>query len=179
VFVVKEICVIQVWAFNGSSRSFRDCAKLFQSGFSLTTRQPLKAFPQSFGHDSGHGFSGFPGYASRETMGLRILDIEGGHAAILTSRVSSDRIHRLRETRRFRPNYLQERTSGAKGHDDYITFTPGINPRPSSFYIFKGDEDDISTREAALEAVFWLCIMARLKSCPWSLYILSTVFVAD
>jgi hypothetical protein len=86
--VVKEIRVIRVRAFYRSSRSFGDCAKLFQSGLPLTTRQPLKPFPQCFGHHTGHGLSGLVGYGRRETMGLRVFNIEGWHAAILTGQVS-------------------------------------------------------------------------------------------
>jgi hypothetical protein len=39
---------------------------------------------------------------------------------------------------------------------------PALTCRAWSLYIFRGEVEAISTREAPLDAVFWLCIRARL-----------------
>jgi len=41
----------------------------------------------------------------------------------------------------------------------------GFSSRALEFLYFRSEVDDISSREAPLDAAFWLCIRARLQSC--------------
>ena len=74
--------MIQVGAFDMGSGTPGNCAEFLRAGLAVVTRQALKAFPESFGYDTGHGFAGLLGNGRREPMGFRVFDVEGLHVQL-------------------------------------------------------------------------------------------------
>ena len=67
--------MIQVWVFDMGSGAPGNCAEFLRAGLAVATRQALKAFPESFGYHTGHGFACLLSDGCREAMRFRIFDI--------------------------------------------------------------------------------------------------------
>ena len=56
-----------------------NCAEFLGAGLAAAARQSRKAFPESVGYDTSHGFPGLLGDGRRELVRFRIFDVEGFH----------------------------------------------------------------------------------------------------
>lgn len=74
--------MVEVWAFDMGSGTPGNCAEFLRAGLAAAARQALKAFPESFGYDTGHGFARLLSDGCCEAMRFRVFDVEGFHAGL-------------------------------------------------------------------------------------------------
>src|SRR5208283_5263221 len=74
--VIKELRVIDVWAFSMSRRAFGDGAQFLRRSFSAPALEAVIAFPQRFDNGPGYSFTGYLADSLGQAMSFRIFDVE-------------------------------------------------------------------------------------------------------